>query len=38
MHENRVEFQVSGDYAMFADPVTRVGGESFPIRFLHMRH
>ena len=27
MHENRVEFQVSGDYAMFADPVTRVGGE-----------
>lgn len=27
MHENRVEFQVSGDYALFADPVMRVGGE-----------
>lgn len=27
MHENRVEFEVSGDYALFSDPVTRVGGE-----------
>lgn len=27
MHENRVEFQVSGDYALFSDPITRVGGE-----------
>lgn len=26
-HQNTVEFQVSGDYAMFADPITRVGGE-----------
>lgn len=33
MHENRVEFQVSGDYALFSDPVTRVGAEklSYPI-------
>lgn len=29
MHENRVEFQVSGDYALFSDPVTRVGGEKY---------
>ncbi|MDO5411168.1 MAG: type I-C CRISPR-associated protein Cas5c [Lachnospiraceae bacterium] len=29
MHENRVEFEVSGDYALFADPITRVGGEKF---------
>ena len=27
MHENRVEFEVSGNYALFSDPVTRVGGE-----------
>ncbi len=27
MHENRVEFEVSGPWAMFSDPVTRVGGE-----------
>lgn len=27
MHENRVEFQVTGDYALFSDPITRVGGE-----------
>lgn len=27
MHENRVEFEVSGAYALFSDPVTRVGGE-----------
>ena len=26
---NTVEFQVSGDYALFSDPVTRVGGEKF---------
>lgn len=24
---NTVEFQVSGDYALFSDPVTRIGGE-----------
>lgn len=29
MHENSVEFEVSGDYALFSDPITRVGGEKF---------
>ena len=28
-HDNFVEFQVSGDYALFSDPMTRVGGEKF---------
>jgi CRISPR-associated protein Cas5d len=28
-YRNSVEFVVSGRYAMFADPVTRVGGEKF---------
>ena len=27
MHPNIVEFEVSGDYALFSDPITRVGGE-----------
>lgn len=27
MHKNIVEFEVSGDYALFSDPLTRVGGE-----------
>ncbi|MGM9681012.1 MAG: type I-C CRISPR-associated protein Cas5c [Eubacteriales bacterium] len=27
MHKNTVEFEVSGDYALFSDPITRVGGE-----------
>ncbi len=27
MHPNIVEFQVSGDYALFSDPLMRVGGE-----------
>lgn len=27
MHPNIVEFQVSGDYALFSDPIMRVGGE-----------
>ena len=26
---NTVTFQVSGDYALFSDPITRVGGEKF---------
>ena len=26
---NTVTFQVSGDYALFSNPVTRVGGEKF---------
>lgn len=28
-HDNFVEFQVSGEYALFSDPITRVGGEKF---------
>ena len=28
-YPNIVEFQVSGDYALFSDPLTRVGGEKF---------
>lgn len=28
-HRNTVEFEVIGDYALFSDPVTRVGGEKF---------
>ena len=27
MHPNIVEFEVSGDYALFSDPITRAGGE-----------
>lgn len=27
MHRNTVEFEVFGDYALFSDPITRVGGE-----------
>ncbi len=27
MHENIVEFEVHGDYALFSDPITRTGGE-----------
>lgn len=26
-HPNQIEFQVTGDYAMFSAPVTRMGGE-----------
>lgn len=26
-HPNQIEFQVTGDYAMFSDPITRIGGE-----------
>lgn len=28
-HENSVEFEVIGDYGLFSDPITRVGGEKF---------
>jgi CRISPR-associated protein Cas5d len=28
-YRNTVEFQVFGDYALFSDPITRVGGEKF---------
>lgn len=27
MHENKIEFELTGSYALFSDPVTRVGGE-----------
>lgn len=27
MHENRVEFELYGNYALFSDPITRIGGE-----------
>ena len=27
IHQNLVEFQVMGDYALFTDPITRIGGE-----------
>ena len=27
LHLNRVEFQITGDYALFSDPLSRVGGE-----------
>jgi CRISPR-associated protein Cas5d len=29
MHDNIVEFEVYGDYGLFSDPITRVGGEKF---------
>jgi CRISPR-associated protein Cas5d len=29
MHDNFVEFEVYGDYGLFSDPITRVGGEKF---------
>lgn len=28
-HRNSVEFELTGDYGLFSDPVTRVGGEKF---------
>lgn len=28
-HRNTVEFEVSGEYALFSDPSTRIGGEKF---------
>ena len=29
MHDNFVEFEVYGDYGLFSEPLTRVGGEKF---------
>jgi len=29
MHDNIVEFEVFGDYGLFSDPITRIGGEKF---------
>lgn len=31
-HRNSVEFEVFGDYALFSDPITRVGGEKFSLQ------
>jgi CRISPR-associated protein Cas5d len=28
-HENIVEFELTGDWALFSDPITRIGGEKF---------
>lgn len=28
-HRNSVEFEVTGEYGLFSDPITRVGGEKF---------
>ncbi len=30
-HRNRVEFEVSGRYALFTDPITKAGGERFTL-------
>lgn len=32
MHRNQVEFEVYGDYALFSEPITRVGGEKSSYR------
>ena len=29
---NTVEFEVTGDYALFSDPIMRVGGEKFTLQ------
>lgn len=29
VHDNFVEFEVYGDYGLFSEPLTRVGGEKF---------
>ena len=29
LHENKIEFQVYGDSALFSDVLTRAGGEKF---------
>lgn len=31
-HRNTVEFEVVGEYGLFSDPVTRVGGEKFSLQ------
>ncbi len=32
MHRNTVEFEVTGDYALFSDPLLRLGGEKFSLQ------
>ena len=29
VYDNFIEFEVYGEYALFSDPITRVGGEKF---------
>ena len=36
-YRNTIEFEVYGAYALFADPVTRVGGEKQVITFQLMK-
>ena len=37
-YKNTIEFEVYGNYALFADPVTRVGGEKTSYHIRPMRH
>ncbi len=30
---NSIEFVVYGDYALFTDPLTKLGGRNYPIRY-----
>ena len=35
---NSIEFKVSGRYALFADPIMRVGGEKFSYQVPIFKH
>ena len=35
-YDNIVEFQVTGDYALFSDPIMRVGGEKMHVPGAHL--
>lgn len=37
-YKNTVDFEVTGDYALFSDPITRVGEKNYPIKSLPMKH
>ena len=37
-HANTIEYEVYGNYALFSDPVVRVGGEKTIIQFQLTRH
>ena len=37
-YKNTIEFEVYGNYALFADPVTRVGGEKAELKLFHALH
>lgn len=36
-YRNTIEFEVYGDYALFSDPVTRVGGEKIKLPHSDLR-